>query len=169
MRSCGQQGIFSCGGSPGSTPQQSCVLTAGTAYKSACYHSSEVMGGGHIWPGFFCGEETWEAGNGFSLWQCRLFPNQLDLATWGELILRGCAPFSKASLSLSITFLATKHRESVYRCSQHLCSLGSLLAPAGLGQRWPQHQEQEESCKAEDRLLTLLQSPAEACVPALTS
>lgn len=121
-------------GSPGSTPQQSHVLTVGTAHKSACYRSSEVMGGGHIWPGVFCGEETWEAGNGFSLWQCRLFPNQLDLATWGELILLGYAPFSKASLSLSITFLATKHRESVYRCSQQCRPVfpGLLAGPS-----WP--------------------------------
>lgn len=72
-------------GSPGSALGQSCVLIAGTAYKAACYCRSEAMGEGHTWtvssPGFFCGEEMREVRNGLSLWQCRLFPNELDLAT----------------------------------------------------------------------------------------
>lgn len=50
---------------------------------------SEAVGGDRAWtvssPGAFCGEERWEMENGFSLWQCRLSPNQLDLAAWGSL------------------------------------------------------------------------------------
>lgn len=46
-------------------------------------------GQGHVWAASLLGVFLWGGNEGsgkciFSVWQCRLLPNQLDLAMWGS-------------------------------------------------------------------------------------
>lgn len=156
-------------GSPGSAAGQSCVLPVGAAYGSASYPSSEAV----VWVGATAGLRHrlgFFVGRKCGKWEMLLLSGNAGYFQISWTLLHGgadgagmCLVF-KGKPVFEHHLFSHKRRKSVHQCSQHCRPVFPGLL-TGLGRQWPK--QQEESCKAEDGLVTLLRSPVEVRVPAL--